>query len=720
MTERLGRFCQRHPWVILGGWLLAMVAGVFTAGPVFSNMAQPKAPENVESFRADALVQRESDRGNSVLGVLTDVDPKSAAVRAAVTSAAGKLAEIGGVSRVRHPYTDPAAAGFVAEDGGALLVEVELTKLESEPEKKAVADISDRLDALGVAVPGATMRIGGTPVRNAEAGEAVTGDLARAELMSLPMTLIVLVVVFGGLIAAGMPLLGTIATVLTSFVLLFGFSQFVNLDPNVVTIVTLLSLGLSIDYGLLLVARYREERADGREPEEALPRTWATAGRTVVFSALTVAASLTGLLVFDVSALRAVGAAGIAAVLAAMLVSLTLTAALLRLARRRVRPSKRALRSRQGGDSEVGFFARLGASVQRRPVLVLIGCAIVLFAAGAPLLGANFKMNGASVLPDDLPSVQVDTMMKDRFGRDANPAVMVVARLDPAALDTWAGRHRQDPGVTTVGQAKPVSATLSIVDFSVQGETNGDVAKDLVNRLRQDRPAAESWVTGPTAQLADALQQIRNTLPWAALVMVLAMGILLFLMTGSLVVPLKALLMNVLSLGAAFGIIVAVVQEGWLAGPLDVIVIGGVDPFILVFVFAFAFGLSMDYEVFLISRVGEFVRSGDSNDVAVRRGLQRTGRIITSAALLMIIVFACFGAARMGSVEQIGLGLAVAIVIDATIVRCLLVPATMTLMGRWNWWAPAPLRRFHDRFGLREEESEPVQKPAVEAVTADA
>ncbi|MFC0598048.1 MMPL family transporter [Streptomyces palmae] len=704
MTERLARFCQRYRWIVVVGWLVLAVGGVLSSGPVMDSIAQPKSPENVEAFKADSVIKEESDRGEYVFGLLDGVDPKDPKVRSAVKAASADLAEVAGVRSVQSPYSSYSASdGLVARDGKALLIRVELKKLDDDAEKTAVDAVSDRIDKLDEAVPGAAVKVGGTPVRNVEAGESVGKDLARSELISLPLTLIVLVFVFGGLIAAGLPLLGMIATLLTSFILLLGFSRFVNLDANVVTIVALLSLGLSIDYALLLVARYREELAAGHEPEEALPRAWGSAGRTIVFSALTVAASLCGLLVFDVSGLQAVGAAGIAAVIGAMVTSLTLTAAVLGFARRRVRPSKRALGARTpGAEDENGGFARLAGAVQKRPVPVLIASVAVLLLMGAPMLGANLKMNGASVLPADLPSVQVDTVLKERFGKDGDPAVVVVARTDPAALNAWAKRHREDPGVVAVSQAKPISERLAVVDFTIEGASNGTVAKEQVDRLRADQPVAESWVTGPTAQLVDALGQLEDGLPWAALVMILSMGVLLFLMTGSLMIPLKALLMNVVSLGAAFGVLVAVVQKGWLASALGITVIGGVDPFILVFVLAFAFGLSMDYEVFLLSRVSELVESGTPNDTAVRLGLQRSGRIITSAALLMIIAFAAFVTADFGAIQQIGLGLSVAIFVDATIVRCLLVPATMTLMGRWNWWAPAPLKRFHARFGLRE------------------
>jgi RND superfamily putative drug exporter len=300
-----------------------------------------------------------------------------------------------------------------------------------------------------------------------------------------------------------------------------------------------------------------------------------------------------------------------------------------------------------------------------------------------------------------------------RFGLTQTPAVTVVAKTDPATLDRWATRWTD---LATVQPAVPVGGGVSKVDLAVRGDSQGAAARDLVTKVRADRPpGVESWVTGDAAILVDLVHLIDRGLPWAVGVTLLAMVVLLFAMTGSLVVPVKAILANVVSLGATFGVMYAVFEHGWLAGPLDTITVGGLDPFVIVIVFAFAFGLSMDYEVFLLSRIKEYVDRGWDTDTAVRRGLQHTGRIITSAALLMVIVFACFAGARMGSIEQIGLGLAVAVFIDATIVRCLLVPATMTMLGRWNWWAPAPLKRLHARVGLREH---PLPDPTPVATTS--
>jgi RND superfamily putative drug exporter len=289
----------------------------------------------------------------------------------------------------------------------------------------------------------------------------------------------------------------------------------------------------------------------------------------------------------------------------------------------------------------------------------------------------------------------------------------VVARTDASTLDTWAQRWTGRPGVARVYPAEQVGPNLSTVDIDATGDPQGGTARQLVNQVRADRPAGvQSWVTGDAAVLNDLMGLILHRLPWALGITLLAMALLLFAMTGSVVVPVKAIAMNVVSLGATFGVMDAVFLHGFLAGTLHTLVVGGMDPFVIVSVFAFAFGLSMDYEVFLLARIKEYVDHGVPTAIAVRRGLQRSGRIITSAALLMVIVFSCFITGRIGTVQQIGLGLAVAVAIDATVVRCVLVPATMTLLGRWNWWAPGWLHRVHARIGLGERVLPPAPEPA--------
>jgi RND superfamily putative drug exporter len=707
-------------------WLAVVVGGGLASGPVFNGLGGDDGPKSLESVQAGNVLNAGSRDGGTVTAVVDRVDPRDSAVRRDVQANAVDLATVPGVTKVITPYDAglPPATGaaLTARDGRGLLVQVKLADRPGDETDATLDTLSARLHALSATLardgqPGATVQVGGDPVLNREADQQSQADLSKAEELSLPITLVILIFVFGGLIAAAAPVLAAVVSVLSAMAGLFVFAQFTDLDSNAVTVVTLLGLGLSIDYGLLLIGRYREELAAGHRPEVAVGRAWSTAGRTILFSALTVAAALTGLLMFGITALSALGAAGVSIALVALLVALTFTAAMLGFARNRIRPSKRAARraQRYGDAAEVGFFARLARVVQRRPLVTTLAVGAALIAAGFPLLSTTVHLNDSSGLPRSLESVRVLDVLSDRFGQAPAPAVTVVARTDAATLDAWAARWSGTPDVSQVEPASQVGPNLSTVDIDATGNPESAAARRVVDRVRADRPAGvQSWVTGDAAVLKDVTGLIVHRLPLAVGVTILAMSLLLFAMTGSLVVPVKAIVMNTVSLGATFGVLNAIFEHGFLSGQLHTLTVTGIDPFVLVSVFAFAFGLSMDYEVFLLGRIKEYVDRGLPTDVAVRRGLQHSGRIITSAALLMVVVFGCFVTGRIGNVQQIGLGLAVAVAIDATIVRCVLVPATMTLLGRWNWWAPRWLKRVHGRVGLRESVALPAAVPEPE------
>ena len=709
LIARVGRWCFRRRWWVLVLWLAAMVAGAIAAGPVFNGLTSSNGPRSLESVDGSSVVADSGNRGATVVGIVDRIDPQAPAVRDAVRAAADDLIGIAGVRTVATPYDDGAHGG-ISQDRHAITVQVGLTKLDKTARYNVSVTITDRLHRLRTQLvtagqPDAQVRVGGSAALGQQANTAVQQDLTRAEEISLPITLVILVFVFGGLVAAGLPVLAAVVSGASVMSVLLAFSTFTDLDSNAVTVVSLLALGLSIDYGLLLVARYREELGGGHAPEVAISRAWATAGRTILFSALTVAAAMSGLLLMGVSGLSALGAAGISIALVAMLVALTFTAGLLGLVKRWVKPSKRAARriARYGDAAEAGFFASLARFVQRRPWIVALLTAAALFGAGAPLLQSSMHLNDVNSLPSTLEAVQVAHDLANRFNVATSPAVTVVARTDAASLDAWAARWKGTVGVSRIAPAQQIAPNLSTVDIDVTGDPEGATARRLVDSVRADRPAGgQSWVTGEAAVLNDLLGLIGSRLPWAIGVTVLAMTVLLFAFTGSLVVPLKAVVMNVVSLGATFGVMSAVFEHGFLKNQLHMIPLAGLNPFVTVIVFAFAFGLSMDYEVFLLGRIKEYVDRGLSTDHAVRRGLQNSGRVITSAALLMVIVFGAFAFARTGTIQQVGVGLAVAVTVDATIVRCLLVPATMTLLGRRNWWAPAWLSRLHQRIGLRE------------------
>ena len=690
----LGAAVVRRRWTVLLAWVVLVALGFTVGSGVFSRMTAVGGSSSAESVRAWELLDDVATTGPRVVAVVDDVDPRAADVRAEVTAATADLAALDGVAQAADPY-GPAGPALVAQDGRALVVAADLERDLVDAEQERVLDaVVARLRAVDVG----TVRVGGDLLLNREINAAVEHDLERGELLSLPVALVVMVVVFGGVLAAGLPLVAALSTIAGALLVLLGASYAMDLSPDVVSVVTVLGLGLAIDYGLLIVSRFREERAHGLVVADAVVRTCATAGRTVAFSGVTVAVSLCGLLVLDDPTFRSMGLAGIAVVLVAVAAALTLTPALLALLGGRLRVREVAVR-------DDGRFFRLARRVQRRPLLVALATAAVLAASAAPFLGVRFIDGGAELIPRSFETRQVADALSTRFvGREADP-VRIVTRLAPdsPALQAWTERVEQLPQVRSVRPPTALSDGVTSVEVVPTGTRQGDAAMELVRALRDDRPSSDALVTGSAAFLLDFNTSLAERLPWAGLLVATATFVLLFLMTGSVLVPAKALVMNVLSLGASFGALVLVFQEGWLAGPLGVEPADGLQTWVPVLVFVFAFGLSMDYEVFLLSRIKELVDEGHDSDTAVALGLQRSGRIITSAALLLVIVFAGFAAGDMAAITQLGLAMAVAVAVDATLVRCLLVPATMTLLGRANWWAPAPLRRLHDRFGVSEQ-----------------
>src|SRR5215475_14439531 len=547
----IGRACFRHRWIVAGIWLLIAVGGFLASGPVADGLSNQPGANSLESVQGANVLSDHSQVGGTVLGEVTGVDPNSAGVRIDVLATAASLAHVSGVRSVATPYdtgVPPAQAQhLLAKDGHGLLVSVTLNHLADDPEKTAVDAVTKQLDALGTTLqaraPNARVLAGGDEVMNQQMNHQVSHDLSLAEELSLPLTLLVLVFVFGGVIAAGIPVFAAILSVFAGMAALLGFEHITDIDQNATIVVTLLGLGLSIDYGLLLVARYREELARGYAAEQALGRAWATAGRTIFFSALTVAGSLCGLIVFGVTSMVALGVAGVSIAAVAMLAALTGTAAMIGFARKRIRPSKRAVAraardAERNRDRDRGFFAGLARIVQRRPAVTAIGVTAVLLAIALPLLGTTPRLNPLSGMPKSLSSVQVANDLSSQYGRPSDPAMTVVARTDPATLDAWAARWTHTPGVVQVPPSQQVAPGLSTVDIYTAGDPEGGAARNLVHQVRADKPAGvQSWVTGDAAILDDVLGLIGDRLPLAIAVTVVAMFILLFLMTGSFVVP---------------------------------------------------------------------------------------------------------------------------------------------------------------------------------------
>jgi RND superfamily putative drug exporter len=753
---RLGLAVAHRPRRVVLAWVLVALAclagssGAFGGPALFDNLDEgiPAAPGDA----VDGSEILEAAAGDTVVGAaVRGVDPAAplaaptvGALRAAVESARTDLTATPGVASVADPLAvapgDPAAAPLLAPGGRGFLV---LVTVSGDAPDGTLQSVEDRLDRMvgdiATGVPETSGTVGGGELAFERVTAQVEQDLRNGELIALPLSLLVMVVVFGGFLAAGIPVAGALASIAAALAALYGFSFVMAVDTSVVTVVSVLGLGLCIDYSLLVVSRYREEllgvtgrsrRARRDRHAVAVSLAMATAGRTVAFSGVTVALSLAGLLVFDAPVLRAMGAAGLSVVVLAVLVALTLVPALLAWAGGALeRPGALSRLPRVGalvqrlGDvrtTDRGTFARLARRVQARPVAVTVVVTAVLVLLAVPAARLDMRNSGVDLLPaGDEQRGYAETVAADHPLVAQPGATLVVASDDPAAVDAWAAGLADLAGVAGVAPAQALdlpSGHGPRVALGVRftaADPVGPEARDLVREIRDAAAGAPFpvLVTGQAATLVDLLEAIRADTPAAVAVVVLATLALLFLMTGSLLVPVKALVMNVLSLGAALGVLVWVFQDGRLEGLLGFTSTGGIEVVIVPLVLAFGFGLSMDYEVFLLARIKEHHDLGLPNDEAVAEGLQRSGRIVTSAALILVIVFAGFGTGQLLLIKQMGVALAVAVVLDATLVRMLLVPATMTLLREWNWWAPAPLRRWHDRFGVSEGGARPDLRP---------
>jgi RND superfamily putative drug exporter len=683
MLDRLSSVAVRAPRRIAAGWLVILLLGVVAAGVLFSELdADLDGAPSFESEEVNDRLDRLDPGGGEVVAVVD-----GAPVGDDVTQRLGAIAGVVGVG------------SLPSDDGKATAIAVELAPgLGDDAEESLVDAVTTELRNIDAP----RVLVGGEMLLDDEVAELSEKDAQRAEMLSLPVALVVMAIVFGGVLVAGLPLAIALSGVGATLLALVGVSNLTDVSLYAVNVTLMLGIGLGIDYGLLMIGRFREERGAGLDVEAAVRRMMATAGRTVVFSAATVAVSLVSLAVFPDPTIRSLAFGGIGVVLATMAAALTLLPALLSRYGRRL--------SARAPASSHGTFARLAHLVQRRavPVVVVVAAGLVLLAA--PFVHARFDDTGVKSLPRSSETRQVAEAIDARFpGVTAEPVVVLAdAGADDPAVAAWLTDIERLPGVVGATVDDEVSGTdLTVVEVQPDGPANGRTSQAVVGDVRDLATRFPVAVGGDPAEIVDFRQSITSRLPFAVAILVGTTFVLLFLMTGSVVVPAKAIVMNVLSLGATFGALVWVFQDGHLSGALGFDAPGSLDLVMPVIVFVFAFGLSMDYEVFLLSRIGEAWHETGDNDRAVAQGLQRSGRIITSAALLMVIVFAGFATGEIVVMKQLGIGLALAVVVDATVVRSLLVPATMKLMGHWNWWAPAPLARLHDRIGLREAPAHP-------------
>ncbi|WP_406330155.1 MMPL family transporter [Streptomyces sp. NBC_00203] len=690
---------------------LAVVAGSGVADRLGSGGWE--APD-AESTYATKALEREFPASQPNLLLLLDsgsasVDDPSVAAEANRLTA--RLATERGVTGVGS-YWQSGSPALKAKDGHEALIAARITG-----DEKTASDTLDRLAPSYRGTHGSVqVKVGGPVAVRHEMQNTIREDLTRAEMIALPVTLVLLVMVFGSAVAALLPLGVGIIAILGTNAVLRGLTEFTDVSVFAMNLTTALGLGLAIDYALFIVRRFREELATGAEPLTAVGTTLRTAGRTVLFSSLTVAVSLAAMLLFPQYFLRSFAYAGIAVVLLAAAAALILLPAALVLLGNRVnsldlRRLFRRGKPRTTGDGEAGaageggLWGRMADLVMRRAPLFAVATTVGLIVLGLPFLGVKFGTADDRQLPSGAESHVVQQHIRDGFPGSPGGGLEVLA--EGRATATQYARYKDR--IATLPEVLRVDGPLVKGDsayFTVlpKGEAVDERAQHLVGELRATDAPFDTSVTGTAAVLVDSKHAIADRLPWAAAFIAVVTLLLVFLLTGSVLIPIQAVLLNALSLTAMFGAVVWVFQDGHLSGLLSFTSPGSIETTLPVLMFCVAFGLSMDYGVFLLSRIKEeYDHTGDHRE-AVRFGLQRTGGLITAAAVILAVVMVAIGTSRVTNTKMLGLGIALAVLMDAMVVRSLLVPAVMRLTGRATWWAPGPLRRFHDRFGLSEGE----------------
>ena len=825
MFARWGRFVYRFRWATLV--VSAALLGISLASLMMGGTLQSGGPltSNLESFQAYRAINSELNRntGSSARATTTfDLIFKSdtmsvsdADYKDAVTTALAPITNDSRVVTITSPYTVPnpqAAATLTSRDGHEALVFVEI----SSTGHQATLDYS----SLRGKVTSPSLTIWGTgfvPINQAF-NSTLESDLSRAEYVSLPITLLLLILIFATVVAAGLPLGVGVLTIVGGLGAMFFLNRFTDVSQYATNIVTLIGLGVSIDYSLFVVNRFRDELAKGETREDALARAMATAGRAVTFSGLTAAVGISAMLFYQGTFMASMGAAGALVIGIAVLYGLTFLPAVLAILGPRVNWRAGSRRSQivlwvltglsvvaagvllalrgwsanvlvalfpgvlfaliaimgrfqrsAPGTASRGFWSTLAGWVMKRPIVVLVPTVSFLVLTAIPFGSLRMANGSVDMLPSRIESRQgFDRLVADFPGQDETTFSIVVNYPDgkPLTRDRIAAQYALDrriaamPGILHTNSIYDLDPKLGLYEYEqlYTGDPNSlpdgarqavtgyvgkhivlmtattnypdtsDAARNLVKAIRADQGVGDGgqvWVGGQTAVDIDVIKFIIDRTPLAVGVVVLITYLLLFLQTGSVVLPLKAVVVNFLSIGASFGALVFIFQQGHFSNILG-FTPQSLDPSIPVILFSIVFGLSMDYEVLLVSRIHEeYVRTGN-NTFAVANGLERTGRLITGAAAIMFAVFMSFGLAEVVIIKAIGIGLAIAVAIDATIVRSLVVPAVMRLLGDVNWWAPRPLRWLHARIGLSdlgvEHETapappvaQPIEEPAREA-----
>ncbi|MGW6204497.1 MMPL family transporter [Streptomyces sp. NPDC055089] len=685
----LAGWAQRHRWSALLLWVAVVAAitlGSTVAGSAYRN--DFSLPGTDSQAATDLFKEHGSDRaGDSVEIVFKD----TAGITSAQDSVEPMLAEVkqmAGVADVRSPFADASA---VSKDGTTAYASVTLDGKTEDVPKEDVARIIDV--AQSIATEHLQVEVGGEAARNAEDKAGPT-----AELAGIVAALVILVLLFGSLLAASLPLITALFAVGGAIGLIALASHVFTVSDFTPPILMLVGLGVGVDYALLILYRYRHELLVGAQPAEAARKALDSAGRTVFFAGCTVIVALLGLVALGLGSLQGIALAVAITVLITMAASLVLLPALLALFGRRIQRHvlKQRAKSAEKGRTEGNGWRAMARAVQRRPIPTLLAGVIVLLALSAPALGMRLGFADSGNDPEETTSRHAYDLLAEGFGPGFNGPLIVLVKGDQEAGRAVRAKLATTAGVAEAGPAMPSEdGALSTVFVYPATSPQDEGTVDLVHHLRDDvapplehTTGAEVLVGGATAASQDVSETLADRLPLFVAVVVGVSSLLLLLVFRSVWIPVKAAILNLLSISAALGVITLVFQHGWFGAEA-----GPIEAFIPALIFAIVFGLSMDYEVFLVSRIHEeWTRTKDASQ-SVREGLASTGKVITAAAAIMMFVFGAFVLSSDRMLQQFGLGLAVAILLDAVVIRCLIVPAVMQMLGAWAWWLPAPLAR---------------------------
>jgi len=734
--ERLGRMLVRRRKAVLIATLVFVLGAAMIGGGVISRLRSGGfADPGSESAEAVELLQDRYGDASPNLVVLVTTTGARSVDDPAIEAVAAELANVmtdAGVVDVASYWSLGHAPPLRNDDGTRALLLGTIIGTDDEVQD-TIRSLSPTLTReTDVAV----VSIGGFAEVYRQMSETIEHDLVRAELIAFPITLVLLLFVFRGVIAAVLPLAVGVIAIFGALLALFLISLGTDVSIFALNLTTAMGLGLAIDYSLFIVSRFREELAAGKSVEDATVRTVQTAGKTVVFSAITVALSLAALLVFPMYFLRSFAYAGVAVALVAALGAVVSLPALLAVLGHRV--DTLPIGRRRPTPVGSGVWHRVAMFVMRRPIPIATIAIVLLLVLGVPFLGIVFGQVDDRSLPSGTSSREVHEILRSEFGSNEAGAVQIAlptvdTDTDADAIDAYAialssidgvGRVDAVTGIYIGGQQvlPPGQATarfpsgnegtwLSVVPDVVPLSPAGEA---VVDEIRSTRAPGTALVGGMTAQFVDSKDALVSRFPIAVAWIALSTFVLLFMMFGSVLVPVKALVINVLSLSATFGALVWIFQEGHLADTLGFTPTGTTDMTMPILMFCVAFGLSMDYEVFLLSRIKEEHDRGTSNRESVALGLERTGRIVTAAAVIISVIFMAFATSGVTSIKLFGIGLTIAVLMDAFVIRATLVPAFMVLAGNANWWAPKWMKRIYDRFGISEGESEPPPAPATD------